>query len=127
MENSKALAGYCREEGIVVATGGTDNHLFLLDVRNFDLNGRQAENLLRECGITCNRNALPFDPNGPWYTSGLRLGTAALTTLGMGDSEMKEIASIIKLLLSKAKPVIIKSGKNAGKKSRAKYEIDPEL
>ncbi len=127
VENSKALAGYCMDEGITVATGGTDNHLFLLDVRSFDLNGRQAENLLRECGITCNRNALPFDPNGPWYTSGLRLGTAALTTLGMGDSEMKEIASIIKLLLSNAKPAVIKSGKNAGKKSKAKYEIDPEV
>ncbi len=127
VENSQALAGYCMDEGITVATGGTDNHLFLLDVRSFDLNGRQAESLLRECGITCNRNALPFDPNGPWYTSGLRLGTAALTTLGMGEKEMKEIASIIYFLLSNAKPALISSGKNAGKKSRAKYDVAPEV
>jgi len=127
VENSKALAGYCMKEGITVATGGTDNHLFLLDVRSFNLNGRQAESFLRECGITCNRNALPFDPNGPWYTSGLRLGTAALTTLGMGDEEMKEIASVIYLLLSNSTPATIKTGKNAGKKSRAKYDIDPEV
>lgn len=127
VENSKALAAYCMDEGITVATGGTDNHLFLLDVRSFGLNGRQAESLMREAGITCNRNALPFDPNGPWYTSGLRMGTAALTTLGMGDAEMKEIASIIKMLLSSTTPATIKSGKNAGKKSKAKYDIDPSV
>ncbi len=127
VKNSQALAGYCSNEGITVATGGTDNHLFLLDVRSFGLNGRQAENVLRECGITCNRNALPFDPNGPWYTSGLRLGTAALTTLGMGDTEMKEIASIIRMLLENAESATIKTGKNAGKKSKAKYDLAPEV
>jgi glycine hydroxymethyltransferase len=62
--NAKALAAACIEAGIPVATGGTDNHLMLLDVRGFGLNGRQAESALRECGVTLNRNALPFDPNG---------------------------------------------------------------
>ncbi len=124
VENSSALAQACVDEGITVATGGTDNHLMLLDVRSFGLNGRQAESVLRECGITLNRNALPFDPNGPWYTSGLRIGTPAVTTLGMGTSQMKEIASIIKLVLSATTPKMLTKGKNAGSPSKAKYVID---
>lgn len=127
VENSKALAEACIAEGMVVATGGTDNHLLLLDVTGFGINGRQAESVLRECGITLNRNALPFDPNGPWYTSGLRIGTPAVTTLGMGKPEMQEIASIIKDVLSAARPQIIESGKNAGKPSKAKYGIEEEV
>ncbi|WP_020614282.1 glycine hydroxymethyltransferase [Sediminispirochaeta bajacaliforniensis] len=127
VENSKALAEACLSEGMKVATGGTDNHLLLLDVTGFGINGRQAESVLRECGITLNRNALPFDPNGPWYTSGLRIGTPAVTTLGMGEPEMKEIASIIKDVLSAARPQIIESGKNAGKASKAKYSIEEEV
>lgn len=122
--NSRALADACIAEGIPVATGGTDNHLMLLDVREFGLNGRQAESALRECGVTLNRNALPFDPNGPWYTSGLRIGTPAVTTLGMMESEMKEIASIIKLVLANTKPSIITKGAKAGQQSRAKYDTD---
>ncbi|MFO7849646.1 MAG: glycine hydroxymethyltransferase, partial [Spirochaetia bacterium] len=66
----------------------------------------------------------PADPNGPWYTSGLRIGTPAVTTLGMGEAEMKEIASIFKLVLSNTKPKILSTGKNAGKPSKVKYEID---
>ena len=104
----------------------TDNHLFLIDVTGFGLNGRQAESVLRECGITLNRNALPFDPNGPWYTSGLRIGTAAVTTLGMGEAEMKEIASIICFVLSQTKPTEIKTGEKAGTLSKSKYEIPAE-
>jgi glycine hydroxymethyltransferase len=124
VENSQTLAQACLDEGIDVATDGTDNHLMLLDVRSFGLNGRQAESVLRECGITLNRNALPFDPNGPWYTSGLRVGTPATTTLGMGERQMKEIASIIASVLKVASPKILTKGKNAGKPSKAKYDID---
>jgi glycine hydroxymethyltransferase len=120
VENSKALAAACMAEGITVATDGTDNHLMLLDARSFDLNGRQAENALRECGITMNRNALPFDPNGPWYTSGLRIGTPAVTTLKMGKEEMKEIAAIIKLVLANTKAAIISKGSKAGQPSKAR-------
>ena len=120
VRNSDALAKACLAEGIPVATGGTDNHLMLLDVRPFDLNGRQAETALRECGVTLNRNALPFDPNGPWYTSGLRIGTPAVTTLKMGTQEMKEIASIIALVLNHTKPMILTKGANAGQPSKAK-------
>jgi len=80
---------------------------------------------VRECGITLNRNALPFDINGPWYTSGLRLGTPAVTTLGMGRDEMKAIAGILKLILSNTKPAILTKGTNAGKPSKAKYVMEP--
>ncbi|MGC8764807.1 MAG: glycine hydroxymethyltransferase [Brevinematia bacterium] len=118
VENAQSLAEECIKLGMKVATGGTDNHLFLIDVRDFGITGRQAESALRECGITLNRNSLPFDPNGPWYTSGLRLGTPAVTTLGMGRSEMKEIASIISLVLKNVSPLV-----TDGEKSRAKYEL----
>jgi glycine hydroxymethyltransferase len=97
----------------------------LIDVRPFGLTGRQAESIVREVGITLNRNSLPFDPNGPWYTSGLRLGTPAVTTLGMGPRQMQEIASITKLVLSRSKPEATVSGPNAGSPSKAKYTIDP--
>ncbi len=127
VENASTLAKACMDEGMKIATEGTDNHLFLLDVTGFGLNGRQAESVLRECGVTLNRNALPFDPNGPWYTSGLRIGTPAVTSLGMGAAEMKEIASIIKMVLGSTKSKIIEGGKNAGKPSKAKYDIDPSV
>ena len=124
VKNSHALAQACIDEGMTLATGGTDNHLMLIDVRPFGINGRQAALALRECNLTLNRNALPFDTNGPWYTSGLRVGTPAVTTVGMGEAEMKEIAAIINLVLENTKPATIASGKNAGKPSKAKYIID---
>lgn len=123
VENSRAIAAACEDLGLTVATGGTDNHLLLIDVRPQGITGRQAESALRECGITLNRNALPFDTNGPWYTSGLRIGSPAVTTLGMGTEEMKEIAAIHHLVLTNMEPATVEKGKNAGKPSRARYEI----
>ncbi len=123
VKNSQYMAGECMRLGMSVSTGGTDNHLFLLDVRSFGLTGRQAESALCECNITTSRSPLPFDPNGPWYTSGIRIGTPAITTLGMGKEEMAEIAYVIRLVLSNTKPAI--AGKT-GKVSKAKYIIDPE-
>jgi len=125
VENARALAEAAMAEGMSVATRGTDNHLLLIDVRPFGLTGRQAESIVREVGITLNRNSLPFDPNGPWYTSGLRLGTPAVTTLGMGVKEMREIAAITQLVLSRSKAEITSSGASAGTPSKAKYSIDP--
>ncbi|MCU0609543.1 MAG: glycine hydroxymethyltransferase [Chitinispirillaceae bacterium] len=122
--NADTLAKALMAEKVTIATGGTDNHLMLIDARPFGLTGRQAESALRECSMSCNRNSLPFDPNGPWYTSGVRIGTPAITTLGMGESEMKEIAAIIKLVLANTKPEIIARGANAGQPSKAKYVID---
>lgn len=126
VENSQALAQACIELGMKVPTGGTDNHLLLIDVNeSFGLTGRQAESALRECGVTLNRNSLPFDANGPWYTSGLRLGTPAVTTLGMGTDEMKEIAAIIKTVLSATSAAVIAKGEKKGEVSKARYEVMP--
>ena len=124
VENSQALAEASLSQGLNVLTGGTDNHLLLIDVaKTFGLTGRQAESVLRECNITLNRNSLPFDVNGPWYTSGLRIGTPAATTLGMGPQEMREIASIIKRVLSN-----VTAAKTAsGKKSLNKYVLDEQI
>lgn len=119
VKNAQALAKACMDEGIPVATNGTDNHLMLLDVTPFGLNGRQAETVLRKYGVTLNRNALPFDKNGPWYTSGLRIGTPAVTTLGMGEAEMKEIASIIALVLKNTEPAKISKSKAVTKPEAA--------
>lgn len=123
VENAQILATACVNDNIDVLTQGTDNHLFLLDVKKtFGLTGRQAEAVLRECKMTLNRNALPFDPEGPWYTSGLRIGTPAVTTLGMGKNEMMEIEKIIKLVLSNTQPKMLqKDGQS--QKSRAKYAL----
>jgi glycine hydroxymethyltransferase len=93
----------------------------LIEVTPFGLTGRQAESAMRDGGITLNRNTLPFDANGPWYTSGLRIGTPALTTLGMGNDEMREIASIAGLVLSNTRARKITRGKSAGSMSKARY------
>ena len=122
-ENAATMAQAMIDEGLTIPTGGTDNHLMLIDVTTFGLNGRQAESAVRECGITLNRNSLPFDPNGPWYTSGLRVGTPAITSLGMGEEEMKEIAAIFKLILSNTTAKTLTKGANAGKPSKVKYDI----
>ena len=119
VENARALAEAFVAGGLAVVSGGTDNHLVLLDVRPFDLTGRQAESAVRECGVTLNRNTIPFDPNGPWYTSGLRLGTPAVTTLGMGPEEMREIASLMTLVLKHSTPEEGPKGR-----SKAKYQIE---
>ena len=126
-ENARVLAQAFMDEGLRVQTDGTDNHLMLLDVSDLGLNGRQAESILLTCGIILNRNALPFDKNGPWYTSGLRIGTPAVTTLGMGPEEMKEIASIITTVLRNARPATIMKGEKAGTLSKSKAVIDPEV
>lgn len=104
VENCQALAEKLMEKGVRVVTGGTDNHLMIIDLSAFGLTGRHAESALRQAHLTVNRNAIPFDKNGPWYTSGVRLGTAAITTLGMGIAEMHEIADIIFDILTHTKP-----------------------
>lgn len=127
VKNCKSLCDAFISEGLNVLTGGSDNHLLLLDVSPFGLNGRMSETLLRECGITLNRNALPFDKNGPWYTSGLRIGTPAVTTLGMKEDEMKEIASIIANVLKNAHPVKLTKGEKAGQLSKNKAKCPQEV
>ncbi len=124
VENAQALAQACIDEGMIVLTGGTDNHLLQINVfKTFGLTGRQAEDALRECGLTMNRNSLPYDENGVWYTSGLRLGTPAVTTLGMGINEMKYIAKLIMKVLNNTKIIL----DDTGKRSLSKYELNTTI
>ena len=93
--NAKALAAALAQEGFRIVSGGTDNHLMLVDVRPFGVTGKVAQEALDRAGITCNKNTIPNDPEKPFVTSGLRLGTASCTTAGMGPGEMREIASLM--------------------------------
>lgn len=122
VQNAQFLADCFMQKGIRLVTGGTENHLMVLDISPFGITGRQAESLLREAKITANRNAIPFDVQGPWYTSGIRLGTPAMTTLGMGLEEMNEVADIIHSVLSHAKPATVQK---TGQPSRAQAIADP--
>jgi len=110
VENAQALASALQDEGFRLVTGGTENHMVIVDISSFKITGRQAETALRQAHITCNRNAIPFDPNGPWYTSGIRLGSPALTTLGLGKAEMRLIAKIISSALKNTKAAPAASG-----------------
>ena len=97
VRNAQALAAALAGEGFRIVSGGTDNHLMLVDLRPFDadLTGKVAQEVLDRAGISCNKNQIPGDPRSPFVTSGLRLGTPAETTAGMGEGEMAEIASLI--------------------------------
>ena len=115
--NAQALAEGLLRRGTQLVTGGTGNHIVLLDAgTSFGLTGRQAESALLDAGVVTNRNSVPRDPNGAWYTSGIRLGTPALTTLGFGPAEMDEIAEIITAALRATAP--------AAAGARAKYTLD---
>lgn len=118
--NSKAFAERLMQNGINVLTGGTDNHMVLLDLTNLKITGRQAEQALRDAKLTVNRNAIPNDANGPWYTSGVRVGTPAITTLGMKTPEIHEIADVISKVLKNITPTTVAK---TGKPSKAKYTL----
>ncbi|MEG3438255.1 serine hydroxymethyltransferase [Pannus brasiliensis CCIBt3594] len=97
--NARALAGQLAERGIKIVTGGTDNHLMLLDLRSIGMTGKEADRLVSTVNITANKNTVPFDPESPFVTSGLRLGSPAMTTRGLGEAEFVEIGNIIADLL----------------------------
>jgi glycine hydroxymethyltransferase len=118
-DNAKSLAeGFLTRDATLV-TGGTDNHLVLLDVSSFGLTGRQAESALLDAGVVTNRNSVPADPNGAWYTSGIRLGTPALTTRGFGHDEFDAVAELIVHVLQNTEPGTTK----AGTPSKASYTL----
>jgi len=125
VDNCKALAASCMKNGLDVLTGGTDNHLLLVNVNNAGITGRQAESALHECLITLNRNSLPRDPNGPWYTSGIRIGTAATTSLGMGEAEMTELGELIAKVVKGTTQA--QDAKDTSKKSKAKYIVSESV
>ena len=95
LKNASALAAALTDRGFDLVSGGTDNHLMLLDLRNKNITGKDAEHLLDEIGITANKNTIPFDSQSPFITSGLRVGTPAVTTRGFKEKDMEEIADII--------------------------------
>ncbi len=95
VDNAVALAAYLKDNGVALVSGGTDNHMMLVDLRNLNITGKAAERRLEKAGITVNKNAIPFDPQSPMVTSGIRIGTPALTTRGMKTGEMKRIGKLI--------------------------------
>lgn len=103
--NCQALAEGLIAEGFRLVSGGTDNHLLLVDVRGQKMTGKTAEHLLDEVGVTCNKNTIPFDSESPFVTSGIRLGTAAVTTRGFKEADMKEVAAVIGLVLNNPEDV----------------------
>ena len=123
VRNAQVLANTLMTDGIKVVTGGTDNHIVLVDVSPLGITGRQAEQMLEECGIVVNRNSLPNDPNGAWYTSGIRLGTPALTTVGMKEEDMVAIGHLISRVLHNIKPVELSNKRM----SKAKASIAQEI
>ena len=101
VKNAKALAEYMLENGIKLVSGGTDNHMVLLNLRNLNITGKDAEDVLGRTGITVNKNSIPFDMRSPHITSGIRIGTPAVTTRGMKEHEMAIIAKFIVDILRK--------------------------
>lgn len=128
IKNAKVLAAELMSKGLTIVSGGTDTHVMLVDVRNTGLTGKEAEHLLDEIGITANKNTIPFDPASPFVTSGVRLGTPALTTRGLKEDDMKEIADIIAVVLQN--PEDTAKHQDAAKRVVAlceKYPLYPNL
>ncbi|MBK5515551.1 serine hydroxymethyltransferase [Bacillus sp. TH11] len=116
IDNAKRLGEGLKKEGFTLVSDGTDNHLILLDVRSTGLTGKIAEHVLDEIGITVNKNAIPYDPEKPFVTSGIRIGTAAVTSRGFGLEDMDEIAAIIGLVL--------KNNEDEAKLEEAKQRVE---
>ena len=128
IKNAKVLAAELIAKGLTIVSGGTDTHVMLVDVRNTGLTGKEVEHLLDEIGITANKNTIPFDPASPFVTSGVRLGTPALTTRGLKEDDMKEIADIIATVLQN--PEDTAKHQDAAKRVAAlceKYPLYPNL
>lgn len=112
INNAKALSEELKSKGYKIVSDGTDNHVFLVDLTEKDITGKAAENALHDAGITVNKNMVPFDSRSPFITSGIRLGTAAMTTKGMNETEMKVIAGFIDKVLSNIESEDIKQQVN---------------
>lgn len=128
IKNAQALAAALMAMGYNIISGGTDNHVMLIDLRNKNLTGKQAENALDAAGITCNKNAVPFDTQSPLVTSGIRLGSAAMTTRGMQEADMQQIAQYINRVLSDISNADVqKSVKNDVQDFCRTFPLYPEL
>ncbi|WP_338450719.1 serine hydroxymethyltransferase [Niallia oryzisoli] len=116
IQNAATLGEALKKEGATLVSGGTDNHIVLLDLRPWNLTGKEAEKLLEEAGITVNKNTIPYDPESPFVTSGIRMGTAALTTRGMKQGEMVKIGEVIaSVLKSKGDKDVLEKAKETTK------------
>jgi glycine hydroxymethyltransferase len=127
IKNAKQLGESLQAEGVNLVSGGTDNHLLLLDMRSLGITGKVAEKVLDDVGITVNKNTIPYDPEKPFVTSGVRIGTAAVTSRGFGVEDMKEIASIIALTLKnhEDEATLAQAKQRVGTLS-SKFELYPE-
>lgn len=125
--NAQALAAGLEEEGLRIVSGGTDNHLLLVDLRGIDITGKAAEHALDAAGITVNKNTIPFDPASPFVTSGIRLGTAAMTTRGFEEADMKEVARLIgRVLKQHEDEAVIAEALQDVRLLTAKFPLYPE-
>lgn len=128
VNNAKVLADSLLANGINLVSGGTDNHLMLIDTRNLNITGKDAEHVLDEVGITVNKNAIPFDPTSPFITSGIRVGTPAATARGMDAEAMKVIADVIAAVLKNPQDETVKDkARKQVRELTAKFPIYPGL
>lgn len=128
VKNAKTLAEALQAEGLNLVSGGTDNHLMLVDTRNLNITGKDAEHVLDSVKITVNKNAIPFDPTSPFITSGIRIGTPAVTSRGMGQDAMKTIASVIAMTLKNPKDeAVLAKARGIVKELTAQYPLYPDL
>ncbi|MGM0568606.1 MAG: serine hydroxymethyltransferase [Elusimicrobiota bacterium] len=123
VKNASVLASKLKEEGITLITGGTQTHLLLLDLRPLEITGKEAEELLQRCKIIANKNTIPYDPQSPFVTSGIRLGTPALTARGMGEKEMIKIGGHIASVLKKRDNASIKEASDEVEKLCKKFAL----
>lgn len=127
ISNANRLAEGLKKEGINLVSDGTDNHLLLVDLRSLGLTGKVAEKVLDDIGITVNKNTIPFDPESPFVTSGIRIGTAAVTSRGFGHEEMDEIASLIAFTLKNHEDEAkLEEAKTRVEELTSKFELYPE-
>jgi len=127
IKNAKTLASKLIGHGFKVISGGTDNHLMLIDLRNRNMTGKQAQEMLDEIGITVNKNSVPYDDKSPLITSGIRMGTPALTTRGMKESDMEKIAQMINDIISDPSDKMKKNVKQRIEDLTAEHPLYPEL
>jgi len=128
VKNAKTLAEALQAEGLNLVSGGTDNHLMLVDTRNLNITGKDAEHVLDSVKITVNKNAIPFDPTSPFITSGIRIGTPAVTSRGMGQDAMKTIASVIAMTLKNPKDeAVLAKARGIVKELTEQYPLYPDL
>ena len=127
IKNAQVLAQGLEEEGLRIVSGGTDNHLLLVDLRGIDITGKAAEHALDAAGITVNKNTIPFDPASPFVTSGIRVGTAAMTTRGLKEDDMREVARLIgRVLTNHEDEAVLTEAHEAVRALTSKFPLYPE-